>query len=66
MRTRFDNQLGWQCVCGNDDLHTKQELQVISNQASPTPEINTIVKNLKVQKSKFEMVSITWLIVLGA
>lgn len=58
-RTRFDNQLGWQCICGNNDLHTKQEQRVIANQASPTPqEINEIMKNIKPDKTKFELVGV--------
>ena len=53
MRTRFDGQLGWQCICGNDDMHTKQELATIANQANPTPqEINTIMKNLIPEQTK--------------
>lgn len=56
MRTRFDNQLGWECICGNNDLHTKQEKRVISNQANPTPqEINAIMKNIKADEPKFEL-----------
>ena len=59
MRTRFDGQLGWQCICGNNDMHTKQELTTIANQANPTPqEINTIMKNLMPEPTKFIMETI--------
>lgn len=56
-RPRLDSTWGFQCVCGNNDLMTAQEKQTIVNPANPRPqEINDIVKNLKQQKPRFEMV----------
>lgn len=58
-RERLDGAMGFQCICGNNDLLTEQEKRIFSNPASPKPqEINDIVKNLKVDQPKFEMVSI--------
>lgn len=55
-RKRLDNHWGWQCICGNNDINTNQELRIMTNPAAPTPqEIGEIVDNLKVQKPKFEM-----------
>lgn len=55
-RPRLDGQWGWQCLCGNNDLMTKQEINSMENQAAPTPkELNEIVANLQVQKSKFAL-----------
>jgi len=50
-RERLDNQLGWQCVCGNNNLMTEQELKQIDNWAQPTPqELSRIIKNLIPEK----------------
>lgn len=58
-RERLDSQYGWQCVCGNNDLMTAQEHQVISNKAAPRPqEIKDIVDNLIIQTPKFKVVEV--------
>lgn len=55
-RRRLDGVWGWQCLCGNNDLMTEQEQRTIKNHQSPDPEdIQTVLDNLKVQKSKFVM-----------
>lgn len=55
-RKRLDQQWGWQCYCGNNDLETDQERKYIKDLTSPEPqEITDIVNNLKVQKPKFVM-----------
>lgn len=55
-RKRLDNNWGWQCMCGNEDLMTDQEKKQIRNHRSPDPEdIKTVLKNLKVQTSRFAM-----------
>lgn len=55
-RKRLDDQFGWQCICGQNDLMTEQELEHIENKAAPKPkEIAGIMNNLKPQKSKFIM-----------
>lgn len=56
-RKRLDGNWGFQCLCGNNDLMTKQESRTFANPVQPTPqEITQIVKNLKPDKPKFEMV----------
>lgn len=58
-RERLDGQWGWQCTCGNDDLLTTQEKRTFSDHTSPKPqEINQIIKNMKPDKPKFEMVAV--------
>lgn len=58
-RKRLDDQFGWQCYCGNNDLMTRQESKTFSNPASPKPqEISDIVNNLVVDKPKFEMAEV--------
>lgn len=55
-RYRLDEQWGWQCICGNNDIMTKQEIDEISNPQSPDPkEIFQIIKDLKPQPSQFIM-----------
>lgn len=57
-RKRFDNQWGWECLCGNNDLLTKQESRQITNKQTPDPqEVADIVRNLKPDKSLFTMQS---------
>lgn len=49
-------QWGWQCLCGANDLLSKQEAREITDKTNPDPqEINQILKNLKPQKAKFVM-----------
>lgn len=56
-RKRLDGQWGFQCVCGENDLMTAQEVEHFDNPAAPTPqEINDVVKKLIVDKPKFKMV----------
>ncbi len=56
-RERLDGQWGFQCVCGENDLLTEQEAKNFSNPAAPTPqEISTIVKSLKVDEPRFNLV----------
>lgn len=55
-RKRLDMQWGWQCLCGANDLLSKQEAREITDKTNPDPqEINQILKNLKPQKPKFAM-----------
>lgn len=55
-RHRIDSQWGWQCVCGNNDLLTDQEIKNISNPSNPKPqELSTIAKNLIPQTPRFKM-----------
>lgn len=55
-RNRLDDQWGWQCICGNDDIMTSQEKKYISNKQNPDPmEIANLAKSLVPQKSKFAM-----------
>lgn len=57
-RERLDGEFGFQCVCGNDTLLTKQEAKTFSNPAAPKPqEIDDIVKNLKPEPNRFQMVA---------
>lgn len=56
-RKRLDNNFGWECICGNNDLLTQQEIDTIKNKSAPEPkEIAQIIKDLKPAKSRFEMV----------
>lgn len=56
-RERLDGQFGFQCMCGNNDLLTRQESATFANPAAPQPqELKHIVENLKVDKPKFQMV----------
>jgi hypothetical protein len=58
-RERLDQEMGWQCLCGNNDLMTEQEKRTFTNPAAPTPQqINDVVQNLRVYKPKFNMVEI--------
>lgn len=59
-RFRLDNQWGFQCICGNSSLFTKQEDENIDNKQSPEPkQISDIVKNLIPDNRKlFEMRSV--------
>jgi len=58
-RKRLDGNWGFQCLCGNNDILTKQEDKMITNPASPQPEeLSTIVNNLKVQAPKFALVEV--------
>ncbi len=55
-RRRLDGEWGWECVCGNYDLLTKQEIEDISNKQNPDPvQIADIIKNLRPQKPRFTM-----------
>lgn len=55
-RKRLDMQWGFQCICGNNDIMTKQELRTVTDKTNPDPaEINQILKNLKPDKPKFVM-----------
>lgn len=55
-RKRFDGNFGWQCICGNNDIMTKQEQSYITNKQSPSPnDVASLVKNLLPQKPQFEM-----------
>lgn len=55
-RERLDGQWGFECKCGNNDLLTTQEARSFANPAAPEPkEINDIVKNLKPDKPRFQM-----------
>lgn len=55
-RKRLDGQWGFQCSCGNNDIMTAQETQMISDQANPKPqEIEQIMQNLIPDNPKFIM-----------
>lgn len=55
-RKRLDQQYGWQCVCGNNDLMTQQELSSITNKQDPDPkEISAILADLRPDKPRFVM-----------
>lgn len=53
-RQRLDNNYGWQCLCGNNDLLTDQEQDTFDNPVTPkAQEIDEIVKNLSIQEPRF-------------
>lgn len=55
-RQRIDGAFGFECLCGNNDLMTKQELTSITNKVTPDPmELEQIIKNLVPQKPRFGM-----------
>ena len=55
-RFRLDSQWGWQCMCGNNDLLTKQEMSEIHNLQEPDPyEISKVSKNPIRDRSMFNM-----------
>lgn len=57
-RKRLDNNWGFSCICGNDDIMTKQEKAYIHNKQSPSPsDLTAVIKNLIPQKPKFRMES---------
>lgn len=58
-RKRLDGNWGWQCVCGNDQLLTKQENETVTDKTNPDPaEIDKVVKNLVPEKVNFVMEAI--------
>lgn len=59
-RYRLDNQWGFQCICGNNSLLTKQEDEYIEDKQSPDPkQISDVIKNLIPDNRKlFEMRSV--------
>lgn len=58
-RKRLDGKYGFSCSCGNSDLLTDQERNNISNLQSPDPkQIAEIVKDLKIDKTTFEMIKL--------
>jgi len=59
-RYRLDNQWGFQCVCGQNSLLTKQEDEYIENKQTPDPkQITEVIKNLIPDNRKlFEMRSV--------
>lgn len=55
-RKRLDNEWGWQCICGNNSIMTKQEKKHISDPSNPKEyEVSDIVKNLKKEQPTFVM-----------
>ena len=55
-RHRLDDNYGWQCLCGNNDLMTPQEALGFANPAAPTTkELADIVADLKVFAPKFRV-----------
>lgn len=55
-RKRLDDNWGWQCICGNDDILTDQEKEISTDKQNPSPkDLATVIKNLIEQKPKFEM-----------
>lgn len=59
-RERLDGQWGWQCICGNNNLITKQERESIKDLTSPqVKELDDIKSNLVVEKdTSFNMVKV--------
>lgn len=58
-RKRFDDQWGFECICGNNDLWTEQEKKSVKDLVAPQPrEIADIVRNLSPVKPKFQMVGV--------
>lgn len=58
-RKRLDDNWGWQCLCGNNDLMTTQEKKQITDYKDPDPmEIAQVVKNLVPEKPTFKMVAV--------
>lgn len=58
-RRRLDSEWGWECLCGNNTILTKQEKTFISDKQNPEPkEISQIVQNLKPEKNKFDLVKL--------
>lgn len=52
-RHRLDRNWGWECMCGNNTILTKQEDEYITDKVNPNPkEIADIIKNLVVDNSK--------------
>lgn len=55
-RYRLDMQWGFQCLCGNNDLLTRQEDKVITDKQNPdVRDIDKVLKTLIPDKPKFEM-----------
>lgn len=56
-RFRLDNNWGFQCICGNNNLLTEQEDSYIEDKQTPDPkQISDVIKNLKPDTRKlFEM-----------
>lgn len=55
-RQRLDGQFGWQCLCGNNTLLSKQEQKTITNKVTPDPkEIQQVIDNLRPEPTKFRM-----------
>lgn len=55
-RKRLDDNWGWQCICGNDDIMTDQENSYLTNKQEPSPiDLAELIKNLSPQKPKFAM-----------
>lgn len=53
-RYRLDNSWGFQCICGQNSLMTKQEKDQITNYQNPDPkEISEILKNLIPEKRQY-------------
>lgn len=52
-RKRLDGEWGWECLCGNRDILTKQEQSYLINSNGET--LSDITEKLKVQKPKFAM-----------
>lgn len=58
-RKRLDDQWGFQCICGANELMTTQERSTFQNPASPHPrEIEEIVGDLKPEYVSFKMVAL--------
>lgn len=58
-RHRLDNEWGFQCLCGNNDLMSKQESNYISDPVQPsTKDIEGLMKIIKVEKPRFKMVAV--------
>ena len=55
-RKRLDDNWGFQCICGSDDLMSDQEKKFIADKQNPSPaDITRVIEDLTIQTPKFEM-----------
>lgn len=55
-RYRLDMNWGFQCICGNNDIITKQEQKEIANLQAPDPvDISRVLKSIIPDKPRFKM-----------
>ena len=55
-RKRLDDQWGFECTCGNNDLMTAQEKRAFTNSAAPTPkELSDVANDLRIEPVRFNL-----------